>query len=192
MIFWVSAAFRRRFFAANVVPLASEAVALHHLHPRTPDHRPLHPPIPTRPVWARCIAILPLFLAYRPDTLPLRHADHLVRHPLDGLWNFRSPAMLQGPRLTLHLRALHQTRAPADHLWPIQLRPASRLSRFAVPHGRVDLRGFNSRKLDHRMRDWVTPSRCDVRYTVRLDLVVGLHRRSWIHEGRSRGRADEG
>ena len=41
------------------------------------------------------------------------------------------------------------------------------------------------------MRGWVRPNRRDVRDTVRLVLMVGLHRRSWIHEGSSRGRTDE-
>ena len=194
VIFWVSVRYAecRASFVADIIPSAPAAVALPYLRPRIFDHHPLpHSPNPTRFAQAHFVPLLPFFLTYGRNTLPLRHTDHVVRDPPDGLWNFCSPPMLQSPRSALYLRPLHQTRAPTGHLRPVQLCPTSRLPRFAVSHGRSYVRGIDSRKLDHRVRGWVAPSRRDVHYAVRMDFVVGLYHRGWIHKSHSGGRTNE-
>ena len=51
------------------------------------------------------------------------------------------------------------------------VRPTPRISRFALSHDKFDIRGVDSWELDHKMRGWVEPQRCDVCYAVRVDLV---------------------
>lgn len=36
----------------------------------------------------------------------------------------------------------------------------------------------------------IAPKRYDIQYTVRVDFVAGVHRRSWIHKDRGGGRAN--
>ena len=82
---------------------------------------------------------------------------------------------------------MYQTGAPVGNLGPVQLRPTPCISQFALSHGKFDIRGVDSRELNCRMRGWVGLQRCDVRCAVRVDLVVGVHGRSWMREGRSGG-----
>ena len=99
--------------------------------------------------------------------------------------------MLSSPRLAVHLRSLFKTRAPIGNLGTVQLRPTPRLFRLAMSHGRIDARWTDSRRLNHRMRSRVPPNRRDVRYAVRVDIVVDLYWRSRIRKGCGGGRTDE-
>ena len=160
VIFWVSGAWACRvLFVADITPSAPEAIAVPYLRTGIFDYRSLsRSPTRTKPTRARFISLLSFFLAYRQRSLPLRHTYCFVWYPSHGLWYLHPSTMLRSPRLPLHLRPLHQTRTPAGHLGTVQLRPTPRISRLAVSHGRTDVRGPNAWKLDHRMRDWVSPS----------------------------------
>ena len=104
VIFWVSGASTAALVVANVAPLASKTIALYYMRLRVSDRRPLpYPPILTKLVGAHFISLLPIFPPYGQNTLSLRHVNHIVRDPPDGLWNLPSPAVLRSPRVTFHL-----------------------------------------------------------------------------------------
>jgi len=134
--------------------------------------------------------LLPFLLAHRQITLPpsrrLRCSESSWS-PLE--LSFAHIAIKSSA--TLPLRPLHQTGAPTGHFRPIQLRSTPHIYRFAVSYGRADVRRIDSWELDCRMCSRIGLKRRHVRYTVRMDLMVGVHHRSWIRKSHSGGRADK-